>query len=316
MAGTEACPRVTPVGRSAGANFLPPRASSALTPRRSPANPRDSASHRYTRWMPDRPLALIIRAAGTNCDSEMIRAFELAGARAELVHIDRLIAEPVHLERANLIGFPGGFSYGDDIASGRVLALKIRERLHDPLRACIQRDVPIIGVCNGFQVLAQTDLLPGPSAGRVALADNASARFIDQWIPVEFPPSACVWTRGLDSIPAREATLPIAHGEGRFIADDIVLDTLETRGLVAVRYMENPNGSMRSIAGICDETGLVFGLMPHPERAVNWRRRPSWTRLDRTNFQKPTAGFTMFRNAVLHTRTGAAVRSRDESISE
>lgn len=276
---------------------------------------------RYDSFMPDtdRPLALILRTAGTNCDGEMVRAFELAGARAELVHIDRLIAEPSRLRDADLIGFPGGFSYGDDIASGRVLAVKVRERLLGELLAAVERGVPIIGVCNGFQALVQIGLLPG---GRrvdgdakplqtVALADNVTARFIDDWLPVEFPESRCVWTQQLwnDEAHAADALrLPIAHGEGRFVAaDETVLRAIEDGGQVAVRYGENVNGSENAIAGICDATGLVFGLMPHPERYAEWTQHPYWTRLDRALFNTPTPGLQMFVNAVEHVKSGAPV---------
>ena len=282
-----------------------------------------ASSPRTIDSMSDRPLALIVRTAGTNCDAELVRAFELAGARAELLHVDRLVAEPALLDGADLIGFPGGFSYGDDIASGRMLAIKLRERLLDSLRAAVERGAPIIGVCNGFQVLAQVGLLPGvarlsdpcasaeaphsPCAPRpsVALADNAGARFIDAWLGVNYPDSRCVWTRGLGSLDADAAILPIAHGEGRFIADDATLDALEEHDQVAVRYRDNPNGSMRAIAGISDPTGLILGLMPHPERFADWRQHPTWTRLDPSRFDQPTPGLRMFQNAVKHV---AAVR--------
>ncbi len=292
----------------------------------------------------DRPLALILRTAGTNCDGEMCRAFELAGARAERIHIDRLIADPSRLRDADLIGFPGGFSYGDDIASGRVLAVKVRERLLGELLAAVERGVPIIGVCNGFQALVQIGLLPGrgiegsrqrgskggegagaqasmpgsldasmPLKQSVALADNVTARFIDHWLPVEFPESRCVWTQELWSDEAHAADvlrLPIAHGEGRFVAaDETVLRAIENGGQVALRYGENVNGSENAIAGICDATGLVFGLMPHPERYAEWTQHPYWTRLDRGLFNTPTPGLKMFLNAVEHVKAGAPVNA-------
>jgi len=144
---------------------------------------------------------------------------------------------------------------------------------------------------------------PAPSAPplpTVALAENAGARFIDDWLPVGYPPSACVWTRGLDNLDGPAGVLPIAHGEGRFVADDATLDALEENGQVAVRYLDNPNGSMRGIAGICDTTGLVLGLMPHPERFTDWRQHPTWTRLDRVRFNDPAPGLRFFQNAVEH----------------
>lgn len=266
----------------------------------------------------DRPLALVIRTAGTNCDAEMCRAFELAGAMAELVHLDRLIAEPSRLDVAELIGFPGGFSYGDDIAAGRVFAVRVRERLYPALRDAARRGVPMIGACNGFQVLVQTGLLPGcepdawpdlAPAPACALAANDGGRFIDRWVRVAPEPGArCLWTRGLDAFvaglgasPADVMRLPIAHGEGRFItASTAVLRQLEAGGQVAIRYApdDNPNGSEAGIAGICDPSGRIFGLMPHPERYLSWLHHPYWTRLPPGVREGETPGLRIFRNAV------------------
>ncbi len=253
--------------------------------------------------MHDRPVALIVRAPGTNCDAELSRAFADAGARPVHVHIDRLAAAPAFLASADLVGFPGGFSFGDDIASGRVLAMKVRERLLGALAEAVARGVPIVGVCNGFQVLTQVGLLPGvdgSAARSAALAENAGARFIDAWVGVEYPQSRCIWTAGLQDVPAADAILPIAHGEGRLVADESTLDALEAGGQIAVRYTSNPNGSMRSIAGVCDPTGLVLGLMPHPERFADRRQHPSWTRPGAAGCDEPTPGARMFRNAVEH----------------
>ncbi len=265
------------------------------------------------------PRALVIRAAGTNCDAELCRAFTLAGAEAELVHLDALIEEPGRVERAQILGFPGGFSFGDDIASGRVFAMKCREKLYPALRAAVRRGCPVIGVCNGFQVLVQVGLLPGPEiAGdwpadrapdqTVTLTDNSDARFHDRWVPVRYEQgSVCLWTQGLhgekveDMEPSARADmmqLPAAHGEGRFVgASQDVLERLERGGQIAVRYMDNYNGSQRAIAGICDATGRVFGLMPHPE-FLDWNRHPYWTRLDAGLKKGETPGLRMFRNAV------------------
>lgn len=269
------------------------------------------------------PAALVIRTAGTNCDAEMCRAFALAGAEPALVHLDRLIADPARLDGADLVGFPGGFSYGDDIASGRIFAMKVRERLYPALRRAIARGVPVIGVCNGFQVLVQVGLLPGPARGQdwpqdapppqtVALTDNAGARFVDRWVGmVPEPGSVCVWTRGLDEKgrggegeePAgwgpEVMMLPVAHGEGRLVtADPGVLPALEKSGQVALRYADNFNGSQGAVAGLCDASGLVFGLMPHPERYLDWNRHPFWTRLPRETRTGETPGLRIFRNAV------------------
>ena len=256
----------------------------------------------------DAPNALVVRAAGTNCDAEMVRAFELAGAAPDLVHLDTLAREPERLDAAPIIGFPGGFSYGDDIASGRVQAMLARERLYPALKRAADRGALIIGVCNGFQVLTQIGLLPGPlgdDAGAwpgappprtAALLHNDSGRFTDRWVRVDPDPgSVCVWTRGL---PAADLRLPIANGEGRFWAPDHVLDALEQAGQVALRYAEPVNGSVRHIAGICDASGRILGLMPHPERFAEWRQHPWWTRLSDGERAGDPPGLTLFRNAV------------------
>jgi len=267
------------------------------------------------------PNALVIRAPGTNCDLELCRAFSLAGADVNLVHLDRLLHNHTPIADADLIGLPGGFSYGDDIASGRIFALKIRERLYSPFRDAVERGVPVFAPCNGFQVAVQVGLLPGPHASepwppvaapspQLALTDNASARFVDRWVGIDFSPdSSCIWTRGiLDHIPdewrPHAAMLPVAHGEGRLIAQSPdVFKRLAQNAQIAARYTENFNGSTDSIAGICDASGRIFGLMPHPERYLDWHRHPYWTRLPKELLKTPTPGLRMFQNAVLASRS-------------
>lgn len=269
--------------------------------------------------MSTRPRAIVIRAAGTNCDEEMRRAFEAAGAAPDLVHVGRLIDDPSRLRAYDLIGLPGGFSYGDDVASGRVFAVHLRERLYPALREAALRGVPMIGACNGFQILVQVGLLPGPTkagewpatppAQTCALTDNASARFTDRWVRFEVPANTrCVWTKGLAG-PTRggytpEAmALPIAHGEGRFVADSpTALGALSANGQIAALYApgDNPNGSEGDIAGICDASGTIFGLMPHPERYLEWANHPFWTRLDERARTGDTPGLAMFKSAVGH----------------
>lgn len=269
--------------------------------------------------------ALVLRAPGTNCDAEMCRAFELAGASVDLVHVDRLCADPAIVEGFDLIGFPGGFSYGDDIASGRIFAMRLRERLYPALRDAARRGVPMIGACNGFQVMVQVGLLPGPAPGAdwpedgapaqtCSLAHNAGGRFIDRWCRVlTNPHSPCIWTQGLERFLAPGSAgsdllmLPIAHGEGRFVTNSAqTLSALVANNQVAMTYVDNPNGSSASIAGVCDPSGRIFGLMPHPERYLDWTRHPFWTRLSASDRQGPTPGALMFRNAVEAAR---AVRS-------
>ncbi len=264
------------------------------------------------------PTALILRTAGTNCDEELARAFELGGARAVRRHIDALASDPGAIHDADLIGFPGGFSYGDDVASGRVFALRCRERLWPALREAAARGTPMIGVCNGFQVMTQAGLLPGPEDGQawpeaapeasVALADNASARFVDRWVRVRAEAGCdCLWTRPLLEAPAEGLMLPIAHAEGRLVASASVLDRLEASGRVALRYAEPVNGSARDIAGLCDASGRIFGLMPHPERALDVNRHPFFTRLDEADRAWAAPGLAMFRAAVESVRSGATV---------
>jgi phosphoribosylformylglycinamidine synthase len=266
--------------------------------------------------MPSKPLALVVRTAGTNCDAELCRAFALAGATPELVHLDALIAGPGRIDDADLVGFPGGFSYGDDVASGRLFAMRVRERLYRSLRDAAQRGVPMIGVCNGFQVLVQVGLLPGPAPGEpwpddappaqtLSLTENRGARFVDDWHAYSLEPgAACVWTRGLNERYDRAhradvLRLPSAHAEGRLVADaEGTVRALERAHQIALRYADNFNGSVGAIAGVTDATGRIFGLMPHPERYLDWSRHPYHTRLPRELLDQPTPGLAIFQNAV------------------
>jgi len=244
-----------------------------------------------------KPRTLIIRSAGTNCDVELAHAFDLAGAQTEAIHLNALVRSPETLDRFDIIGLPGGFSYGDDISAGRILANRLKHRLLPALRQFVGKGKPIIGICNGFQVLLKMGLLPefdpqsdAPPTQTATLADNARPRFVDRWVNLRpEPTSKCIWTAGIDELP-----LPIAHGEGRFIATDEVLDRLEANGQVALRYADdNPNGSMRDIAGVCDASGVVFGLMPHPERFTHPRNHPDFPRAG-----DEALGLRIFENAV------------------
>lgn len=256
--------------------------------------------------------ALVITAPGINCDAELAEAFSLAGARPELVTLQALRRDPTRIDRHLWIGLPGGFSYGDDIAAGRVMAALIRRDLYSALSAAVERGVPIIAPCNGFQIAVQCGLLPGPTEGEsdsraapratISLRSNRSARFEDRWTSVVYPAdSRCIWTRGLAS-EGDAAVLPSAHGEGRLATDERTLAMLEARGRIAVRYGpgENFNGSVGDVAGICDASGLVLGLMPHPERYLHWNRHPRWSRLPEAVRSGPPPGLAMFRNAVMH----------------
>mgnify|MGYP002624816310 CR=1 FL=1 len=253
------------------------------------------------------PQALIIRTAGTNCDRELMHAFELAGAAAHAVHLNELIEKPHLIEKADLIGFPGGFSYGDDIAAGRIFANRLRHRLMEPLKEAIKCNVPMIGPCNGFQVITKMGLLPDPEGGRqqATLAENTSGRFTDKWVSLVVPEhTVCIWTRGLTSLD-----LPIAHGEGRFVPEsDELLRYWQEAGQIALRYATstdadvafpgNPNGSIDDIAGVCDPTGLILGLMPHPERFTHPTHHPLWSRRSAAESDETPAGLRLFQNAV------------------
>jgi len=245
------------------------------------------------------PTALVIRTAGTNCEQELLRAFTLAGAETTLCHLDSLIQDPSPIDQTDLIGFPGGFSYGDDVASGRIFAMHTRLGLVDRLHAAVERGAGIIGICNGFQILVQAGLLPGFDGKRVALTRNAGGSFISDWCDIEFEPnSKCIWTRGLGGLSEETSKLPIAHAEGCLVADDEIVRSLDTNGQIVLRYADDINGSADRIAGICDPTGRVFGLMPHPERFLDWNRHPAWTRLSGDITQQEPVGLAMFRGAV------------------
>lgn len=257
------------------------------------------------------PKTLILRTAGTNCDGETAYAFERAGAVCERVHVNRLLEDRGLLKGYQILAIPGGFSYGDDIAAGRIFANQIRHHLIDGIREFVAAGKPVIGICNGFQVLVKTELLPGAIGGRsgqtCTLAHNDSGRFIDRWVKLAVPErggkSRCIWTAGLSG----EIELPIAHGEGKFVpCDEAVRKALWDNGQVALVYgktgggqvSDNPNGSVDDIAGVCDESGLVFGLMPHPERHVDAVQHPAWT--SREKLAAEGEGLRIFRNAVRH----------------
>ena len=248
------------------------------------------------------PRAMILRAPGTNCDHETAHAFERAGAISRRVHVRAFAQKPAMADDFQILCIPGGFSYGDDIASGRIFALELRTRLGDALAAFRDRGGLILGICNGFQVLLQTGLLLGdPRTGRprAALAHNRSGRFIDRWVHLRALPGRCVFLQGIGRFE-----LPNAHGEGRFdTGSPADLSALEAAGHLVLRYdrdahgtSTNPNGAWGDVAGACDETGRVLGLMPHPERFIDATHHPAWNaHLDP---DASGAGLEIFVNAV------------------
>lgn len=257
------------------------------------------------------PKILIVTGYGVNCEAESAHAWRLAGASPEQVHLNDLLENPVRLGDFGAVMFIGGFSYGDHMTSGHVFALRTKHHLRDRLQGFIDAGKLIMGICNGFQVMVKMGLLPGTDGAyfepRVALMQNDCGCFQNFWCDVRFESdSPCVFTRGLGTIP-----LPIRHGEGKiFVQDEAVLDRMESDGCVAARYVDadnlptqsfpgNPNGSLRAIAGLCDPSGRIFGMMPHPEAYLFPENHPSWDR-QRLNGTLPEEGLGLriFRNAV------------------
>jgi phosphoribosylformylglycinamidine synthase len=256
-----------------------------------------------------RPRILVLRAPGTNCDLETAHAFELAGGRSERVHVNRVLEEPRLLAQFQILCLPGGFSYGDDLAAGRILGSQLRHHLTGELAQFKADGKLILGICNGFQVLLKSGLLLPPSSDggeQATLAWNQSGRFEDRWVWLATTSSKSVFFAGIEAM-----YLPVAHAEGNFLArDSQTIQALEDSGQIVLRYRaaqsssasdaplpypENPNGAQGNVAGICDESGRVCGLMPHPERHVDPMQHPRWTRGHR-----PAAGdgLRVFQNAV------------------
>jgi phosphoribosylformylglycinamidine synthase len=250
-----------------------------------------------------KPRVLILRAPGANCDAETQFAFELAGALPERVHINRLRENPKTLHQYQVLVVPGGFTYGDDVAAGKILANQLSVFLGDVVFQFRAKEKLILGICNGFQALLKAGLiLPPDDEGPLAtLAHNAAGRFEDRWIYLKAKPGKCPFLKGYEQMH-----LPIAHGEGNFICrEPWILKGLDQAGQVVLRYVNdqgepgpypvNPNGSQGNVAGVCDASGRVLGLMPHPERHVLPTQHPRWTRL---GLAREGEGLRLFRNAV------------------
>ena len=250
-----------------------------------------------------KPRALILRAPGSNCDQEAQFAFEQAGALADRIHIQRLREQPKLLLQYQVLTIPGGFTYGDDVGAGKILACQLSHFLGDMLRQFRGRERLILGICNGFQAILKAGLLlpPDDDGPLATLAHNECGKFEDRWIHLEANAERCPFLKGYTRM-----YVPVAHGEGRFIVrEPWILRGLEETGQVVLRYVNgdggapsypaNPNGSQGNVAGICDASGRVLGLMPHPERHVLPTQHPQWTR---TGLAPEGDGLRLFRNAV------------------
>ncbi|MFN8020046.1 MAG: phosphoribosylformylglycinamidine synthase I [Acidimicrobiales bacterium] len=232
-----------------------------------------------------RPRALVLQAPGTNRDHDAVFALEHAGADAHIASMLDLADDMTPLRTAQLVVVAGGFSHADALGAGRVFALGVEHGIGDQLRELVEAGRPVVGICNGFQTLVRAGLLPG------ALGHNAGGGFQCEWVTLEPQPSVCVWTQGIEPIDC-----PIAHGEGRYVHPDVA--SLDAAGQVALRYRDNPNGSVADIAGVCDASGVVLGLMPHPENHVIARQHPHHVRGGGGGL-----GLQLFQRGVDHARS-------------
>ncbi len=252
------------------------------------------------------PRILVLRAPGTNCDEETAFAFDKAGGKSILIHINQLLLTPRLVQDFQILCLPGGFSYGDDIAAGRILANQIRHHLFDVLTEFKLQGKLILGICNGFQILIKSGLLLSdiPEGMPATVTWNEVGRYQDRWVDLCVMQNNCIFLSGIERM-----YLPIAHAEGKFVTRDAAtLDRLDRSGQLPLRYVHtggyqssvlpfprNPNGSQANVAGVCDETGRVFGLMPHPERHIDGTQHPRWTRRPAIEVGD---GFAVFSNAV------------------
>lgn len=253
------------------------------------------------------PKIIVLSGYGLNCEDETKLAFELAGGVADIAHINELTERPNLLNRYQILAVPGGFSFGDDTGSGLAYANKLKNHLHDELKKFASRDKLILGICNGFQILTNAGLLPG------ALTFNDNARYTNRWVDIKtanLQKPHSPWLKSISQFP-----LPIAHGEGKFIAEKSTLNTLKQNGQIAFVYTKgeactyqnlpaNPNGSTLDIAGITDHSGKILGIMPHPERAMFFTQLPFWPVLkeklirDGKPLPKFGPGLQIFKNGI------------------
>jgi len=244
--------------------------------------------------------ALVITGDGINCERETAQALALAGFTPRIRHLNDLIAEQVTLDQLSseyrVLAMPGGFSFGDDLTSGKVLALKIQHRLGWNLSTFAQRGGMAIGICNGFQAMVRM----GVFGKDVSITHNDHGKFIDSWVKITPQGQRCVWLRGMGTID-----IPLRHGEGRLVVNPArraeILEKMHAQGMTCLKYELDPNGSEEHLAGLCDPTGRILGLMPHPEAFVRWTAHPEWTsQPERAG--SPGQGLVIFQNAYQEAR--------------
>ncbi len=254
-----------------------------------------------------RVRTLILRTPGTNCDVETAFAFKQAGSVVDSAHVNELVRRDKLISDYQILVIPGGFTYGDDISAGKILANELRLKLGEDIQRFVDGGGLILGICNGFQVLVKAGILPRSVGGkpqRLTLAGNDSSRFECRWVYLRVDQeSPCLFTRGISTM-----YLPVAHGEGKVMAESEILNELnvvlryaDDRGNVQAGYPCNPNGSVDNIAGICDASGHIFALMPHPERFIRWTQHPRWSR---ETPREHGDGLAIFLNAVEWVRSG------------
>jgi phosphoribosylformylglycinamidine synthase I len=244
------------------------------------------------------PKVLILYAQGTNRECDAKQAFELAGAKPEIVHINQLRKGEKHWKDYQILTIPGGFSYADTLGAGHLFALDILQYFQDEVHEFITSGKPVIGICNGFQTLVKAGLLPQFSlqqSSKATLTFNENGQFECRWVKLKSQSQKCLWTRDL----TEEIYCPVAHGEGRFLLENPAdLESLISADQIALKYADhvypnNPNGSIADIAGVCNVKGNVLGLMPHPENHIYSYQHPSWTRGEQGNL-----GLALFKNGV------------------
>lgn len=250
---------------------------------------------------------------GINCERETAAAFERAGAQVDALHLNDLIADPERLRRARILALAGGFSFGDHLGAGRVLANRLRHKLRDGLDRFVADGGLVLGICNGFQTMVCLGLLPGgrPGPQQLSLTENRHGTFYDGWVTLSGDAaSPCVFTRGIERLE-----VPVRHGEGRLAAPPALLAQLERDHLVPLRYVDpetgapadrfphDPNGSALQAAGVCDPSGRLFGLMPHPEAFLHPENHPGWRRRAPGAEGTDGDGLQIFVNAVEAARS-------------